>query len=111
MQLMDDVNNRLKAKITERQLAHIDLLYDLLELDKDDFCKIVDAVGVEKLIAKEPVYEKLYLAKAEMIVRERDAIAKKLHELDVQRAEVEEYIAEYREIRWSECELEGGLRL
>jgi len=48
--MLDEANKRLKNEITEEQLWGINSLYILLDLHKDDFCKIVDLVGIEKLM-------------------------------------------------------------
>ena len=41
--MLEEANARLKKmKITEEQLWGINSLYILLDLDKDDFCEIVD---------------------------------------------------------------------
>lgn len=49
--MLHEAQERLKkTTITEEQLWGLNSLYILLDLDKDDFCKIVDAVGIEKLL-------------------------------------------------------------
>ncbi len=74
---LKEANSRLKSPITESQLEEIDCLYNLLNIDKDVFCKIVDAVGIEVLAEQRQRYEQMaYGAR-----RER----KRLHSLVVKK--------------------------
>lgn len=51
--MLEEANARLKKmKITEEQLWGINSLYILLDLDKDDFCEIVDTVDEVKMEIK-----------------------------------------------------------
>lgn len=89
--MLEEANARLKKeKITEEQLWGINSLYILLDLDKDDFCKIVDAVGVEKLLKKQIHYERLDRAEQELAAKERFLKAKsRLEELENEKQQLE----------------------
>ena len=67
-----ELNERLEnEQVTETQLWQLNNLYLLLDLDKDDFAKIVDAVGVKKLIERERYYNRALQALDELEARER----------------------------------------
>ena len=47
--LLEEAQARLKkSAINTEQLDAISPIYCLLDFDKDDFCKLVDAIGLEK---------------------------------------------------------------
>lgn len=101
---LHEANARLKNPITDEQLCDIHMLCCLMDfMDKDDFCKMVDAVGVEKLVEGKTTCDRLFegekLLKAKKNhekkkneVLELDA---KLAELTHQRKNVLRDIAEY----------------
>lgn len=69
---LQEANDRLKKNtITEEQLWNLNSLYILLDLHKDDFCKIVDLVGLGNLILKRHHYNRLLRAADELTARER----------------------------------------
>jgi hypothetical protein len=68
--MLDEANARLKRKVTPEELDKMNAAYVVMDLDKDDFCKIVDAIGVEKLIEKQEWYERLLKAEEELKERE-----------------------------------------
>lgn len=68
---LHEANNRLKTKITDEQLWEIHTIYCLLDLDKDEFCKIVDVVGVEALASRKGRYERLAKGKDLLESKER----------------------------------------
>lgn len=57
--LLKEANARLKTPITLEELGDIHTLYCLLDLSKDDFCKIVDVLGVDVLANHKERYENL----------------------------------------------------
>jgi tRNA uridine 5-carbamoylmethylation protein Kti12 len=57
--LLQEANDRLKAKITGEQLDVIHPLYAVLDFSKDDFCKMVDAIGIDKLLSRSCVIKLL----------------------------------------------------
>ena len=99
--MLEEANARLKkAKITEEQLWGINSLYILLDLDKDDFCKIVDAVGIEKLLNKQSHYERLDRAEQELAAKERFLKAKsRLAELETEKQQLETIVNGYTPIK------------
>ena len=98
--MLEEANARLKKdKITEEQLCGVNSLYILLNLDKDDFCKIVDVVGIEKLLKKQRYYERLDEAEQELTAKERYLKAKsKLNELEAEKQELENTVNSYKPI-------------
>jgi phage-related tail protein len=66
--MLEEMQARLKkAKIeTQEQLWGISSLYILLDLSKDDFCGIVDKIGLEKLLEKRERYDSLFEAMDEL---------------------------------------------
>lgn len=55
---LEEANERLVTKITQEELEKITTAYILLDLHKDEFCKIVNVVGLKRILAKIPYYEK-----------------------------------------------------
>jgi hypothetical protein len=75
--LLKEANALLKkTTITEDQLWGLSTLYILLDLDKADFCKIVDAVGLDTLLKKQKRYERLDKAERELTEKEKYIDAK-----------------------------------
>ena len=101
-----ELNERLEnEQVTETQLWQLTNLYILFDLDKDDFAKIVDAVGVNKLIARESHYNRALQALDELEARERynenkrrrDQIKADIATLNESLATLNESIAAYEE--------------
>lgn len=98
--MLQEANDRLKKDITEEQLWKINSLYILLDLHKDDFCKIINSVGIEKLIEKQSHYERLDLAERELAAKERYIRSKeRLAEIEEEKADLEKYIIGYEGAR------------
>jgi hypothetical protein len=82
-----EANDRLKTtSILEEELWQLNPLYLALDLDKDDFCKIVDLIGKEKFIKKQGWYERLLGAEEELKTKEK-YLAAKQRLLDIQSEE------------------------
>lgn len=98
--MLHEANKRLKkVQITEEQLWQIKSLYCILNLDKDDFCKIVDLVGLDKLIQQQSRYERFDKAEQELRAKERYLQAKRrLKELEDEKAELEGIVNSYKPI-------------
>lgn len=98
--MLHEAQERLKkTTITEEQLWGLNSLYILLDLDKDDFCKIVDTVGIEKLLKKQAHYERLDKAEQELAAKEKYLMAKsKLEELEVEKQSLENIVNGYKPI-------------
>lgn len=99
--LLEEAQVRLKkTTITEEQLWGINSLYILLDLDKDDFCKIVDAVGLETLLKKQKHYVRLDKAEQELAAKERYLKAKRrLAELEEEKVHLEGIVNGYHPLR------------
>lgn len=97
--LLEEANRRLKKKITQEQLWQINSIYCILNLNKDDFCKIVDLLGVDKLIQQQSRYERFDKAEQELRAKERYLQAKKrLQELEYEKQELEDIVNSYKPI-------------
>lgn len=98
--MLHEAQERLKkTTITEEQLWGLNSLYILLDLDKDDFCKIVDTVGIEKLLKKQGHYERLDKAEQELAAKEKYLMAKsKLEELEIEKQSLENIVNGYKPI-------------
>lgn len=96
--MLEEVQARLKKEkiSTEEQLWQLNSLYILLDLHKDDFCKIIDAVGLETLIKKQSHYERIDKAERELSAKERYQNAKRhLVELQSEIKDLEQIINNY----------------
>ena len=102
---LQEANARLKNKINQDQLWSLNSLCILLDLDKDDVCKVADAVGVEKLIDRQVLYDKYFIAisdyekrqKAERIKARLHEIETGLMELESEKKELEAWYSAYAE--------------
>jgi hypothetical protein len=69
---LHELNARLKkGQATEEQLQQITPLYITLDLDKDIFCKMVDAVGVDVISAYSGRWNWLQEARDEKLAKEQ----------------------------------------
>lgn len=98
--MLHEANERLETtKLNGDQLWALNSLYILLDLDKDDFCKIVDVVGVEKLLNKQSHYERLDKAEQELTAKEKYLKAKnRLEELENEKQCLEKIINNYKAV-------------
>lgn len=96
--MLEEANARLKKiQITEDQLCSLRSLYILLDLHKNDFCKIVDAVGLEPLLKMQAHYDRLEQAENEFAAKERYIKAKaRLLELSAEKADLDQIIYSYK---------------
>lgn len=109
--LLHEANARLKTEITGEQLDKIHMVYCLLDLEKDDFCKIVDAVGVDTLMAKTERYNRLHQGKILLDAKEKHERNKKsmqtldmeMEALETKRKQIAQDMERY------ETELQAGL--
>jgi hypothetical protein len=92
--MLEEANARLrKTEINQDQLWALNSLYILLDLHKDDFCKIVDTVGLEVLLKKQRHYDRLMKAEAELAAKEKYVQAKaRLEELETEKSRLEEIV-------------------
>lgn len=95
--MLDEANDRLQnLKITEEHLWGLNSLYLLLDLHKDDFCKILDTVGLDKLLNKRNHYDRLLRAWEDLDAKEKylKSVAR-LADLEAERQQLEDYINRY----------------
>lgn len=69
---IEEMNSRLKTtKVTdENKFNCLHDAYIIFDLEKDEFCKVVDTIGVEPLIARVGWYRKLLVAERELTRKE-----------------------------------------
>ena len=96
--MLHEANGLLKKEVlTEEKLWELNDLYILLDLDKEDFCKIIDLIGAEKLISKQCRYDKLAKAEREYDAKEKYKQAKiRLSEIANEKELLEDFILNYR---------------
>jgi hypothetical protein len=96
--MLEEANERLKKKINVSQLEKTMVLYSLLDLSKDDFCKIIDAVGVDTLIEKQFYYERLRDADNAFIAKQRYIRAKqRLYQISSEQKDLEAQVKAYED--------------
>ena len=98
--MLEEAQARLKKEkiTTQDQLWALNSLYILLDLHKDDFCKIIDAVGLETLIKKQKHYDRLDRAERELAAKERYLQAKaRLEEIEAEKASLEQIVSSYKQ--------------
>ena len=100
--MLEEVQVRLKKEkiTTHDQLWAINSLYILLDLHKDDFCKIIDTVGLETILKKQRHYDRLIQAENELAAKEKYLQAKtRLEELENEKAHLEQVVNGYKSIK------------
>ncbi len=99
--MLEEANARLKkTKINEDQLWAIHSLYILLDLHKDDFCKIIDTLGLDAILNKQRHYDRLVQAEEELAAKEKYLQAKaRLRELENEKLNLEQVIDNYKSIK------------
>lgn len=94
---LQEANSRLKKSITEEQLWGVNTLYILLDLHKDDFCKIIDAVGIDTLLKKKEHYDRLDRAENELRAKEHYLRAKaRLEEIEIEKEDLEQIVNNFK---------------
>lgn len=95
--LRTEMNNLLEStEVNETECDKLHNLYILLDLEKDDFCKIVDLIGVEKLLEKSERYYTLCRAEREFKNKEKYLIAKsRLVDMEKEKTELEKTISDF----------------
>ncbi|MEN6568047.1 MAG: hypothetical protein ABFC57_17320 [Veillonellales bacterium] len=97
---LEEAQARLKkTEINEDQLWALNSLYILLDLQKDDFCKIIDVVGLETPLKKQKHYDRLDQAERELAAKKRYLQARtRLEELETEKSSLEQIVNEYNPI-------------
>lgn len=96
--MLEEAQARLKeTEINQEQLWQLNSLYILLDLHKDDFCKIIDLVGLDNLLKKQSHYDRLLKAEEELSAKERYWQAKeRLERLEAEKEGLENIISTYK---------------
>lgn len=96
--MYEELEQRLKkekANLTRENYAALESAYIALDLEKDDFAKIVDSVGIEALVAKGSYFKMLLNGRAIVEARlkfiaNENKIAQLLKTVERATAEIEE---------------------
>ena len=100
MDLQEMQNLCKKAKVTsEDQVWAVSPIYCLLNFDKEDFCKLVDAIGIEKWVQAADRWKRLDEAEQELTWKETYTQNKaRLEKLDAEREQLRLQVEHYEEI-------------
>jgi hypothetical protein len=91
-----ELRNGFSKTASPEILEQVTPLYMLLDLGKEDFYKILKAVGCETVIKRLPRWERLLKAEEELTAKEKYIAAKrKLEYLRQEKQDLEETIALY----------------
>ncbi len=92
--MLCELQERLnRTDITEEQLWELHPIYCLLDFDKDDFCKLITAIGLEKWLAKAKRWQRLDTAEQEYTDKEKyNQVKAKLEDLERQKRNIENEI-------------------
>jgi len=94
--LLHEAQARIKEDITQEQLDAIHPAYCLLDFNKDDFCKLVNAIGLDKWTAQAGQWARLADAKEQQDEKDRYMKAKlRLLELYGEAKELEDVVRHY----------------
>lgn len=99
--MLKEMQERLKDdSITEEQLWAVTPIYCLLDFHKDDFCKLVKAIGLKKWLDKADRWKRLDRAEQELTAKEKYLAAKdRLAELEMEKANLENIVNGYNHIK------------
>lgn len=98
--LLEEANAMLKTiQLTVEELDMLNPLYYVLNLDKDDFCKIVDLIGLDKLVQQQARYEMFERAEEAFRMKERYLKAKQeLDQLEYEKEQLDYKIEDLKAI-------------
>jgi hypothetical protein len=98
--MLEEARDRLEDKtITEEQLWQLTPIYCLLDFHKDDFCKLVNAIGIDKWLDKTRHWERLDRAEQDLTNKERYLNARsRLSEIEAERIDLETIVNGYKPI-------------
>ena len=86
-----------KTKITsEAELWAVSPIYCLLDFHKDDFCKLIDAIGIEKWLEKAELWKRL--DKAEQMLEQKETYERskwRLEEIAREQSRLMEIVTQY----------------
>lgn len=100
---LHEANGRLKTEITEEELWEIHEIYCVMDFSKDDFCKIVDAIGVEALKEKKDHFAHLAKGEKELKNKERNqrnkekvtSLTLKIANLEAEQKRIQKEVSKY----------------
>lgn len=98
---LEEMQARLKKTeaTTQDQVWAISPIYCLLNFDKDDFCKLVDAIGIDKWLEKAERWERLDRAERELSAKERYLSAKaRLEDLEAEKEALTQIVVGYQKM-------------
>lgn len=101
--MLEELKTRLKKEValSIEEYGILEKCYTVLDMDKDVFACFVDAVGVDRIVAKGKYWDFVLLAIEQEEKRERYYKSlNRLAELDIERAELVEYIENVRISRY-----------
>lgn len=95
--LLGEANIWLHTPITEEQLQEITPLYYVLDLpSKEDFCNIINAVGIDLFLGTRERFYHLLQAESELLRKEQYyADLARLEELSVEMERLKERVQDY----------------
>jgi hypothetical protein len=98
--LLEEMQERLKnTDITDEQLRQLNPIYLLLDFHKDDFCKLIKAVGINKWLDKADYWKRLEVAEQELSAKEHYLKAKsRLADIELEKAGLEEIVNGYKPV-------------
>lgn len=96
--MLEEANSRLKTvQITDDQLWALNSLYLMLDVEKTDFCKILDVVGIETFLKKQSHYDRLRSAEEQLTAKEKYLKAKqRLEDLENEKGHLEAIVNGYK---------------
>ena len=89
-----------KANVTSQdEVWAVSPIYCLLNFDKDDFCKLVDAIGLEKWVEAAERWKRL--DRAEQMLSQKEAYERnkaRLYDLNHERERLSEQVEQYEKL-------------
>lgn len=104
--LLEEMQARCKRtkNITQNDLDKVHELYCLLDFDKDTFCKIVDAIGIDAISARQTRWQRMLDAEDAQIAKEKYiANKRRLQEIETEKEQLTASVFNYEQHQeWSE---------
>ncbi|MHB8065861.1 MAG: hypothetical protein ACYDG2_25140 [Ruminiclostridium sp.] len=98
--MLEEANALLKKSINEEQLQKVGQIYALLAFDKPDFCKLIDAIGIDKWTIRENRWTFLDEAERGLQAKNQYLDAKKrLEELENEKQGLEQIVNNYKPLK------------
>ena len=97
-----ELQDRMKGKpeIASMDYAILERLYILLDLDKNDFAKICDAVGIDKLVSRVDYWDRLQIADDERQARLKyEEAMRELEGVNQRQKELQKFVDNYKGVK------------